>query len=189
MKLEIEQKFRVDDPSALQAKLATLGAVFRHRILQRDAYFNHPSRDFAVSDEALRIRSVGDDNVITYKGPKLGGGVKTRREIELPIGSGRETAEQLGEILKLLGFRPSAVVEKRRTPGEVTVDGVHYELALDDVDGIGTFFEVELVVDDAEKELAQGRIHALQAKLGLVNVEPRSYLRMVLERTTSAAGE
>jgi adenylate cyclase, class 2 len=183
MKLEIEQKFRVDDPAGLRAKLAALGAVFRDQVVQRDAYFNHPSRDFAVSDEALRIRSVGDENVITYKGPKLGGGVKTRREIELPIGAGVSTAEQLGEILVLLGFRPSAVVEKHRTPGEMTVDGVHFELALDEVAGIGSFFEAELVVEDAERETAQGRIHALQTKLGLTTVEPRSYLRMVLERT------
>jgi adenylate cyclase class 2 len=183
MKLEIEQKFRIDDSAALRAKLTALGAVFRDPIVQRDAYFNHPSRDFAVSDEALRIRSVGDDNVITYKGPKLGGGVKTRREIELPIGAGPSTAEQLGEVLVLLGFRPTALVAKRRIPGELTLDGVHYELALDEVAGIGSFFEAELVVDDAEREQAQQRIHALQAKLELTTVEPRSYLRMVLERT------
>lgn len=182
MKLEIEQKFRVADPAALRAKLSELGATFRPAIVQRDAYFNHPARDFAVSDEALRIRSVGDDNVITYKGKKLGGGVKTRREIELPFGAGRETAEQFGEMLKLLGFRPSAVVEKHRTPGELTLDGVHYELALDEVEGIGSFFEAELVVDDSERELAQARIHALQAKLGLDTVEPRSYLEIVLAR-------
>lgn len=182
MKLEVEQKFRVVDPASLRRKLAALGAIFREPILQRDAYFNHPSRDFAVSDEALRIRSMGDENVITYKGPKLGGGVKTRREIELPIGAGTSTAEQLGEVLVLLGFRPTAVVEKRRTPGELTLDGVHYELAMDEVEGLGSFFEAELVVDDFERELAQSRIHALQAKLGLENVEPRSYLRMVLER-------
>jgi adenylate cyclase, class 2 len=181
MKLEIEQKFRIDNPAGLRAKLAALGAVFRDEVVQRDAYFNHPARDFAVSDEALRIRSVGDENVITYKGPKLGGGVKTRREIELPIGAGPSTAEQLGEVLVLLGFRPTAVVEKKRTPGEVTVDGVRYELALDEVAEIGSFFEIELVVDDAEREQAQGRIQALQGKLKLESVEPRSYLRMVLE--------
>jgi adenylate cyclase, class 2 len=182
MKLEIEQKLRIDDPAGLRAKLVAMGAVFRDQIVQRDAYFNHPSRDFGVSDEALRIRSVGDENAITYKGPKLGGGVKTRREIELPFGAGQSTAEQLGEVLVLLGFRPTAVVEKRRTPGEVTVDGVHFELAMDEVEGLGSFFEIELVVDDAEREQAQGRIQSLQAKLKLERVEPRSYLRMVLER-------
>jgi len=182
MKLEIEQKFRVIDPAALRAKLAELGATFRAAVIQRDAYFNHPARDFAETDEALRIRSVGDDNVITYKGKKLGGGVKTRREIELPIGAGTETAEQLGEMLKLLGFRPSAVVEKHRTPGNVTLDGVRFELAWDEVAGIGTFFEAELVVDDSERERAQQRIHLLQAKLELTAVETRSYLEMVLAR-------
>jgi adenylate cyclase class 2 len=182
MKLEIEQKFRIDDPAELRSRLTAMGAAFRGQVVQRDAYFNHPARDFAVSDEALRIRSVGDENVITYKGPKLGGGVKTRREIELPLGAGPSTAEQLGEVLVLLGFRPTAVVEKRRTPGEVTIDGVLYELALDEVEGLGTFFEAELVVDEAEREQAQQRIHALQAKLGLDRIEPRSYLRMVLER-------
>jgi adenylate cyclase class IV len=85
-------------------------------------------------------------------------------------------------VLVLLGFRPTAVVEKRRTPGEVTIDGVRYELALDEVEGLGTFFEAELVVDESEREQAQQRIQALQARLGLDRVEIRSYLRMVLDR-------
>ena len=44
-----------------------------------------PCRDFAQTDEALRIRTVGDTSFVTYKGPKLDATTKTRRELELPL--------------------------------------------------------------------------------------------------------
>src|SRR5688500_13000058 len=114
MQLEVEQKYRVGDAVALRERLAELGVAFAASVEQADAYFNHPSRDFAVTDEALRIRSVGERNLITYKGPKLDRRAKTRREVEVPIGDGATTAAQFSEVLTPLGFRLTAVVRKRR---------------------------------------------------------------------------
>src|SRR5262245_49585825 len=85
MNFEVEQKHRVDDPDALIQTLATRGAALGPAIEQADTYFAHPSRDFAKTDEALRIRMVAGDGVVTFKGPKLDATTKTRREIELPI--------------------------------------------------------------------------------------------------------
>ena len=82
MPIEVEQKFPVADRAALDRQLAALGFVPRDAELQVDQYFAHPARDFARTDEALRIRRVGQFNYITYKGPKLDATTKTRREIE-----------------------------------------------------------------------------------------------------------
>ncbi len=79
MKLEVEQKYRVVHPAELRSRLVALGAKFAPAVRQVDAYFNHPARDFAQTDEAFRIRSIGDENYLTYKGPKLDRTVKTRR--------------------------------------------------------------------------------------------------------------
>ena len=45
------KKYRVGEPQPLRARLAELGAVFSAPVMQADAYFNHPSRDFAETDK------------------------------------------------------------------------------------------------------------------------------------------
>ena len=186
MKLEVEQKYRVENPAALRARLVALGAKFAPAVRQVDAYFNHPARDFAQSDEAFRIRSIGDENYLTYKGPKLDRTVKTRRELEQPIVEGAAAAEQFTELLLALGFRPTAKVAKSRESASITRNGVEYELAWDEVDGLGTFLEIELVVEREAMDAARAQILALEAELGLTAVERRSYLEMVLGQKLEA---
>ena len=81
MHIEVEQKFRAAHSPELLARLQRLGATIEEPIEQIDQYFAHPVRDFAQTDEALRIRRVGDLNFVTYKGPKLDSTTKTRREL------------------------------------------------------------------------------------------------------------
>jgi adenylate cyclase, class 2 len=182
MGYEIEVKFRVADHVDLERRLAGRGLVPEGSVEHRDAYLAHPSRDFATTGEAFRIRGEGTFNRITYKGPKLGGPAKTREEIEVEFAEGLEAREQLTRAFELLGFRPVAVVLKRRSEYRLEHEGRPMVVALDLAEGLGAFAEVETLVE-LESELAEGQkaVVALAAGLGLVEVEPRSYLRMVLE--------
>lgn len=180
MKLEVEQKYRIERPDELRRRLTHLGASFRPSVRQIDSYFNHPSRDFAQTDEALRIRTIGERNFVTYKGPKLDARVKTRKELEQPLADGTEAADRFAELLTALGFREAAVVAKLRASAEVNWRDTTYEIAWDTVDALGEFLEIELVVDETEHESAQARIAALEAELQCNSVERRSYLEMVL---------
>jgi hypothetical protein len=85
-----------------------LGGRSADTVTQVDQYFNHPARDFAQTDEALRLRRVGEVNFITYKGPKLDAITKSRHEIELPLPSGDAAATGFAELLTTLGFQPVA---------------------------------------------------------------------------------
>ena len=76
--------------------------------------FNAPDRDFAQTDEALRIRRVGSFNFLTYKGPKQDRQTKTRTEIEVALAPGPEAAEAMSQLVTRLGYRPVAVVAKTR---------------------------------------------------------------------------
>lgn len=177
--LEVELKFRLADEAELAGRLAKLGATAGETVTQFDAYYNHPSRDFAETDEALRIRSVDGVERLTYKGPKHGGATKSREEIELPLSEG--SGDQWCTVLRRLGFRAVKVVRKRRTPHQVRHRGREFEVAIDRVDGVGTFVEVETVVAPAERLAADADLLDLAAGLGLVNPEPRSYLEMLLD--------
>jgi adenylate cyclase class 2 len=187
MHYEVEQKFVVTDLDVIARRLQELGAVPGEPVAQADRYYNHPLRDFGQTDEALRIRRVGDAVRVTYKGPKIDRQTKTRREIELPIGEhgeGPRAAEQFAELLELLGFRFVAEVQKARRTAELVRGQVAIEAALDDVRGVGLFVELEAAADDAGLALARQQIAALAAELGLVQNERRSYLELLLEKET-----
>ena len=177
---EVEQKFRVADFSAIETQLARLGAVIAAPVEQVDTYFAHPQRDFAATDEALRIRQVGDENFITYKGPKIDSHTKTRKEIELSFAAGQLSAKQLGELLQELSFKPVAAVRKIRRHAHLPRGGWNFDIALDEVDRVGTFVELEVTADETQLDDARAQLHTLAAELNLEHVVRTSYLELLL---------
>ncbi len=184
---EVEVKFRVPDLEALALRLSDQGADAGPPIDQEDVYLAHPMKDFSESDEALRIRRTGQENRITYKGPKLGGPTKTREEIELTFESGAEGLRKLTRLLERLGFQTVAVIRKLRRPFALRFEGRALEVVLDQASGLGSFAEVETLArgpDDLPE--AQKAVLGLAAALGLEDLERRSYLRMHLEQAAGA---
>ena len=182
MGYEVEVKYRSVDHRLLDQRLTSLGASRTATIHQVDLYLNHPARDFAATNEAFRIRTIGDENRITYKGPRRPGPTKTREEIEIRFADGPHAAAQLLELFKLLGFRPVATIRKTRTSYLLKSAGHTLEVALDQAERLGDFAEIEtLAASESHLPAAQSAVLALAAELGLTDVEPRSYLRMSLE--------
>jgi adenylate cyclase class 2 len=189
MGYEVEVKYRLVDHDQLERRLAEQGAAREPVITQEDVYLSHPSRDFAVSNEALRIRRIGVENRITYKGPRLSGPTKTREEIEIAVTSGEGAFNQLVRLFENLGFRPVATVRKSRTPFHLNRQGLAVEVVLDRAVGLGDFAEIEaLAATKSELPAAQAAVLALAQELGLTEVEPRSYLRMLLEPDKAREG-
>lgn len=180
---EVEIKFRVHDEAALVEHLHAMGASGGEAIRCDDLYFAHPSRDFAATDEAIRLRCEGDENRITYKGPKHGGPTKTREEIEIAYETGRDRFADMKRLLENLGFRPVATVSKTRMTFPITSLNRPMLVVIDQVAGLGKFAEVESLASNAsDLPQAQAAVIDLAAALGLTDVERKSYLRMHLER-------
>ncbi len=183
--LEVEQKYVVEDVDGLRKHLAEQGFEKVDSEQNCDIYFRHPCRDLKGTDEAFRLRSVNEDCYVTYKGKRLPGPVKARPEIELSINTGER--ESWLAMLGHLGFVPLPEVNKRRDNyarnSARESDHPRIKVMLDDVQGLGSFAELELIVTDARKvDVAAERIQQLAANLGLVTVQPRSYLSLVLEQ-------
>jgi len=177
MNFEVEQKHFVEDSTALLRRLASRGVTLGPVIAQADQYFNHPCRDFAQTDEALRIRTEDCTSFVTYKGPKLDATTKTRRELELPLASGHA---EFAELLTALGFKRVTTVRKSRRPFELVHLGQTVHGAWDEVDGLGTFVELELSADEAGVNEAKHVIASLAEELQLGPSERRSYLELLL---------
>jgi len=184
MHLEVELKYRVTEHEDLVARLENVGIVWRETIDQCDLYWAHPARDFAQTDEALRVRNVGEQCWITYKGPKLDALTKTRRELELPLGTGGDTLRDWRELLSALSFRPVAEVRKSRRLGLLRWHAREVEVALDTLPTLGSFVEFELSVDEAEVDSARQTLLGLAAALQLHDSVRTSYLELLLAQVS-----
>jgi adenylate cyclase class 2 len=184
--VEVEMKFPIHDWADLVRKLATWGGKKHETVHEEDHYFNAPDRDFAQTDEALRLRRVGSANYLTYKGPKKDPQTKTRLEVEVPLAPGHESAQALTLLLERLGYRPVAVVEKERRVLELSKGGFSLTVCLDEVKNVGRFVELEILVPDDQQDSARKVILATAAELGLDQSERRSYLELLLANKSSS---
>lgn len=184
MNYEVELKFRRTAGDGLEERLRDMGAVPAAPVEQRDAYFIHPVRDFAQTDEAFRIRSEGEQNRLTYKGPKIDPATKTRQELEIPFAEGVEARRQMTAMLEALGFRENMTVVKRRRSCEIEWEGRAVEVVLDEVERVGEFVELETVAAEQDWPAARDALQRLAGHLELHSSERRSYLEMLLERAS-----
>ncbi len=181
------------DHDAVRDRLAELGAERVGGVTQTDVYYDAPHREFAETDEALRLRRErgsedGDGNAdgradestetrLTYKGPLVERASKTREERETAVAD----PKAMRGILDGLGFEPAATVEKERE--RFLLDG--YTVTLDSVVGLGEFLEVE--AEAAESEIETVREGALDVLRDL-RLDPEERIRTSYLGLLLAAG-
>lgn len=190
MTFEVELKFPLADHARSEfiEKIERLGAARGPTLHQVDVYYAHPSRDFGQTNEAFRIRSVDDENYVTYKGPLVDQHTKTRHEIEIPVASGAEQRNKLAELLLCLGFSEFGSVRKVRQTWHLKWEGYEPEVVIDDVANLGLFVELECLAEDSCRDEVRDSLLQLAAELGLSGSERRSYLQLLRERQKPSAG-
>jgi adenylate cyclase, class 2 len=175
--IEVEVKARVTDFHEVKKKLSQMGVLKVKTESQEDIYYNAPHRDFAQTDEALRIRKIPHDDgyeiILTYKGAKMDDVSKTRKEIEVNVGSREETAS----ILENLGFIPVVTIKKER----MIYHRDDLVICLDDVQDVGTFVEIERGLKEGEDfQDSLKEIFKTYRKLGITDGFVRkSYLELL----------
>ena len=175
--IEVEVKAHVTNFEDVKNKLTEIGAEKIGKEHQMDVYFNAPHKDFAQTDEALRIREIPENGgkriILTYKGAKLDGVSKTRKEIEVDVSDSEKMASILGNI----GFRAAANVEKDRVI-YLFNDSV---ISLDRVKNVGSFVEIEKEAQEGEDfNDAVDEIFETYKKLGIEEgFERRFYLELL----------
>src|SRR3954454_22328511 len=136
--IETEIKIAVGEPDAIRDLLRARGLHETvGRRLEVNTLYDTPEGRLREKSMLLRLREVGGDCIITWKGPGTLGAHKSRPEVETSAAA----AEKLGRTLKEIGFQPTFRYEKFRTeyraspdaPGVVTLDETP----------IGNFLELE----------------------------------------------
>lgn len=195
--IEVEVKIQISDPFFLRNKFKQLGGIYKLSLIHEDIYYNMPTglRDFAKTDEALRIRSSteyknGEKNktekkvfYLTYKGKKLDQISKSRHEIELKL----ENANSMKEILANLGFREILTVKKERELYEFEYKDNKIEALLDYLPALNSYFlEVELIAQSSE-ELSEKRdqLFRFLLEFGYTQKDSitESYLELIIKKS------
>ena len=180
---EVEMKFRITSPSDFERKLESVGVVLGVPVEEIDQFYRHPARDFAKTDEGLRIRrrvfaDGTEERFLTYKGPKIDPLTKMRKEIEIRL----EVDQPWHDVLTALGFQPVAVVTKSRRRGTLTEDGRSFDVVLDVLPELGTFTEIETIAEEADAGAARQALLDLAGTLNLDESIRTGYLEMLEKR-------
>ncbi len=164
MKTEIEVKARITDREAVREKLAALGCAFSNPITQDDTVYTvkvGTLEEFLSNDIFLRIRIQNDGRVIlTAKKPVKKGAenlVKIEHEIIVSV------AEEGQAILEMMGYQQAVRVKKTRQTAHFN----DYEICLDDIEGLGSFIELEQMWESAEADGIQEKMFAFLMSLGI----------------------
>ena len=159
---EIEQKYRIKNPSKVRALLRRLGAIKIHAGNEYNELYDL-SGQLRAKQSILRLRRWGAKALLTFKGPRLKSKYKKRIEIETPV-----DFKSSQSLLSELGFRVIAEYRKKREAFRLGSAIV----TLDCLFGVGWFVEIEGQPKSIE-------ITARKLGLSEKDLEERSYLQIV----------
>lgn len=145
MKLEIEVKAKVKNFETIKNKLQEIGCILSEPINQDDYIYNRKGLDIRKGYDGspiLRIREQGEKIIFTLKKNRSNELDCIEKEIEV------SNKEILKDIFDLMDYESSVEVHKKR----IKTNFNDYEICLDEVDGLGSYIEVEkMSEEDGEK--------------------------------------
>jgi adenylate cyclase class 2 len=161
------------------------------QINQIDYYFSSPIHNFAITDEAVRLRQIqtesGNEKIeLTYKGPKQGKSMKIREEITVKTSD----SDNAKKFLQCLGFNLFAVVKKKRMNWFVN----DFVISVDEVEDLGSFLEVEkMTAAENSESIYKSKEEIICLVKNLIpnwagEDERKSYLELLLAKKLNSEG-
>ena len=192
MATEIELKAQIDNPKELEISLSKL-ASFAGTFEKADIYYTQKD-PFAITGRmsyGVRVRkqTITDRNgtlkettFVTYKTKEVQDGIEVNDEKEFEVFSG--TAFE--EFLEYLGYIEK--IRKRKTGSTYDNNGMTVELT--EVEALGWFIELEILVSEKDNETI---VYEKERLLGFLDqlaiprnsIESRSYTEMLKELENS----
>jgi len=185
---EIELKFQLE-PATKELFLLWLHDHAQQEKTEqhRDHYLDHPQKSFLFDSplgfkdyrQLLRVRAggEGEGGLLTTKLRSFDADQKTITAVEEYQTEVQDAGMTL-EVFKLLGYQQIALVQKKRTYHRYK----DFEIAIDVVEQLGSFFEVECQQEGVNPAEGVQLIYQFLAAAGIdkVNLVERGYLNMML---------
>lgn len=179
--IEVEIKIPVKNIDEIKEKLLQNGFIYQKTVVETDTYYTSDHYEMRKKDKALRIRKTENLDTgevkaqLNCKGPKLDQVSMTRKETEIEI----QEPEKMEEILKELEFYP-AFCRVKKTRAYYSKN--HMTAAADQVEHLGSFLELEIMVEKEEdRQAGLDTIYGVMKLLGCEKTETvrTSYLSML----------
>ena len=164
--MEIEVKAKLRNRSEVMGKLAALGCAFSDVKTQDDMVWVEKTGsldDFLSNEVFLRIRvQNGEKVILTAKSPKAKQGDESliKQEHEVVV----DSAEEARSILLMLGLKEAVRVVKKRQ----TAHHNGYEICMDDIEGLGSFIELEKIAEEKDAAKIQDEMAIFLKTLGIL---------------------
>ncbi len=166
LQLEIEAKYKIstEQRSTIDQYIKSNNFVPKKVVREADTYYSRPDIDFMVTKECLRIRRSDTYSELTYKPGSTkemqATGLFWKQELDIDV-TGQE--EKMHSFLLAIGSIELVTVPKERRAfkkGKVV-------LALDEIKGLGTFLEIEIITSKDDKKQALKEIESMAKLLKL----------------------
>ncbi len=156
---EIELKFKVDNLDVLINKLKEEQCEISAVKMQNDTIYVQNLDDTESKEGSvwLRVRKENDKIELNYK--KQSKKKMESEEIEFEVSS----YELANQFLKALGYLPWVEVNKKRRYSKYK----EYNICIDEVERLGSFIELEILVDKDNKEDYELALLEVAKKLGI----------------------
>lgn len=156
---EIELKFRVEDTEKLISKLKSLGCKIENVIEQSDTIYVSDLSNVESKEGAIWLRVRKENNHIELNFKKQSTKIQESQEIEFGV----DSYEKANKFLEALGYPKWVIVNKKRRYSKY----LDYNLCIDEVERLGTFFEIELLVEENDKNDYIEKLKSVAETLGL----------------------
>ena len=169
MAIEIEKKFTLsgDQRERITARLEELGARFIGEDFEENTLYGGGILD--EKGAVLRVRKIGNKTILTYKERvENDSAVKQQTEFETIV----ESAEEIENIIRSLGFTRSLVYEKRRKTWrlrdvEIMLDELPFGLYMEIEGSITAIAEAEMLLDAENFEAEHETYPHLTGRFGV----------------------
>lgn len=174
---EIEVKYQLEDRNKFLKKLEALGCEISEVNHQKDTIYVSDVNHIENTPGSIFLRVRKDNDKIELNAKKHEKVMQARTEVEFGVSSYSDA----NKFLELIGFQKWVEVSKKR----VHTFYKDCNICIDEVDTLGSFVELEYVVDDKEEEeKVLEKIEKIAKEIGIdtKRVVNQYYDEMIAER-------
>lgn len=172
--MEVEIRAKINNKGIIESKLKELGAELKGTKELKDYYFGDLKLYEKIGHSFwIRLRVKGNKITLAYKGPTETDGIYEEYEQEM---QDEKTALQ---IISKIGLDNPITINKTRTSYQLA----NINIEIDDIEGKGTYLELETISEDVDKTL----LREFLDKLGIPpeNRFEKGFITIFLQETNS----
>ena len=151
-RLEIEGKYYLKNIDELMNIIDNKNFKYIETVKEKDEYFTDFNYEFIENRTCLRLRTTNELTVeLTYKGKSTDLNniyAKIEKNIDLNI----KDYNNFVEILLALGYISYVIVDKTRKVYTRKLDGIEFNVMIDNIKGCGDFVEFEIITDKSKED-------------------------------------